>query len=247
MDKIKLYQIYNPIVDQIYQIALDFSGILGIFIYPFCVYVILTRSSTLDKLYKKMLLYYITFSFGLEFLLSSYKPMTLFPIYIFYPTGWTKIFGKTGVICQDFFTYFILINMLWANYVSIMYRFCQMFGGYKETVFRNQRNFLIYIGVNNIMPVLLIFPTKLSLHGIEAFNLTRLDKDVQEFVLNQTAVVGIDMDANPLGIFQAYVIVGILTMLLITIIFFTSYVIKRLEKKIKVYNSAKTYQTSVSY
>lgn len=90
-EDLTLDQIYDPTMTYIYHMSLNIVGIIGAFLYPFVVYVILTKSSTLTEMYKWQLLYYMTISFGLIFTWVVFKPVYLFPLRIFYPQGKTRI------------------------------------------------------------------------------------------------------------------------------------------------------------
>ena len=95
MGELKLNQIYDPKLIEIYSIVLDVSGVLSLICYPLLMFVMLTKSTKEMKNYKWQLIYYMTCSYSLDFLLSLWKPITLYPLYI------TFSYGKNGVIFRE--------------------------------------------------------------------------------------------------------------------------------------------------
>lgn len=87
MHALKVYQVYNPVVTNIYSIILDISGVLGLVFYPLMIYIMLTKSSPRMRMYKWQLIYYITWSYSYNFFFAIWKPVFLFPLNIAYSTG----------------------------------------------------------------------------------------------------------------------------------------------------------------
>ena len=90
MGELNLNQIYDPKSIEIYSIVLDVSGVLSLICYPLLMFVMLTKSTKEMKNYKWQLIYYMTFSYSFDFLLSSWKPIMLYPLTIGFSYGKNK-------------------------------------------------------------------------------------------------------------------------------------------------------------
>jgi hypothetical protein len=71
--------------------------------------------------------------------------------------GWTSYLGPTGGFIQYKILYFFIINMVFANYLSVAYRLVQIFGGYEFTIFKQPKYFYLFAASVFIIDHILIF------------------------------------------------------------------------------------------
>jgi uncharacterized membrane protein len=71
--------------------------------------------------------------------------------------GWTSYLGPTGGFIQYKILQFFIINMVFANYLSVAYRLIQIFGGYEFTIFKQPKYFYLIAASLFIIDHILIF------------------------------------------------------------------------------------------
>lgn len=163
-------------------------------------------------------------------------------------TGFTYIFGHYGSYIQYEILWFFIINMVFANYLSMAYRLIMIFGGYEYTIFKEFKYFFIFASSILIMSLSFIwiplFFTRLPNDQIYVV-FSREWPSVVLDVTNSSSLFGYSQDqlAYKIHIYSVWII---LVSLLLTIFTLELYMIPWLRKMRKV-RSDNTFKLQVKF
>lgn len=125
--QLTLEMIYHPGLAQTYRLYQYIIFILSTIMMLITGYVILKKSSPEMRLYKRLLINQLVWSYLFDLTLTLWQPVNLVPYFMCYSLGIVKLFGPNGVYSMYCIMYFMYGGLIQSIIVSLVFRVSRLY------------------------------------------------------------------------------------------------------------------------